>query len=54
MWSVGCIFAEMINGKPLFTGNKEADQLDKIFKIRGTPTEETFPEISKLPLWDVA
>ena len=33
VWSIGCIFAEMINGKPLFPGDSEIDELFKIFKI---------------------
>ncbi len=43
----------MINGKPLFTGVSESDQLKKIFKIRGTPNEKTYPEIKTLPDWNV-
>jgi cyclin-dependent kinase len=35
MWSVGCIFAEMVNGRPLFPGSAENDQLMKIFKTMG-------------------
>lgn len=31
IWSVGCIFAELVNKKPLFQGQSEEDQLDKIF-----------------------
>ena len=34
MWSIGCIFAEMVSGKPLFTGSSESDQLKKIFEIQ--------------------
>ncbi|XP_072886572.1 mitogen-activated protein kinase 12-like [Hemitrygon akajei] len=37
IWSVGCIFAEMFNGKILFKGNDYLDQLAKIMKITGTP-----------------
>jgi serine/threonine protein kinase len=37
VWSVGCIFAEMIMGKPLFNGNSEIDLLFKIFQLTGTP-----------------
>jgi cyclin-dependent kinase len=37
IWSVGCIFAEMINGKPLFTGTSEATQIETIFKQMGPP-----------------
>jgi len=52
MWSIGCIFAEMVNGKALFMGVSETDQLKKIFKIRGTPTENHWPEAFKLPEWN--
>ena len=47
----GCIFAEMINGSPLFTGTTEESQLDVIFRHLGTPTEANFPGISELPEW---
>jgi len=52
IWSIGCIFAEMVNGKPLFTGVSESDQLKKIFRIRGTPNEKVYPEIKNLPDWN--
>ena len=44
---------EMVNGKPLFTGSSEADQVKRIFKIRGTPNEKTWPDIAKFPDWNV-
>jgi len=43
---------EMINGKPLFTGVSETDQLKKIFKVRGTPTEKSYPDLKNLPDWN--
>jgi len=49
MWSVGCIFAEMVNGRPLFPGSSDADQLIKIFKIMGTPTLDMWPGMEQLP-----
>ena len=49
MWSVGCIFAEMMSGEPLFPGQGEADQIIKIFKIIGAPSEERWPGYSSLP-----
>ena len=33
VWSIGCIFAEMVNQKPLFPGMSEIDQLHKIFRF---------------------
>ncbi|KAL1922894.1 uncharacterized protein VTP21DRAFT_9270 [Calcarisporiella thermophila] len=49
IWSVGCIFAEMASGRPLFPGNSVQDQLTRIFKVLGTPSEETWPKVSQLP-----
>lgn len=33
IWSLGCVFAEMITGNPLFNGDSEIDQIRKIFKL---------------------
>jgi len=46
VWSIGCIFAEMVTCSPLFPGDSEIDQLFKIFRCLGTPTEETWPGVS--------
>ena len=53
MWSIGCIFAEMVLGKPLFTGNSESDQLKKIFEIMGTPNENYASQLKEFPEWGV-
>lgn len=34
MWSVGCIFGELLTQKPLFPGKSEIDQINKVFKVR--------------------
>jgi len=53
IWSVGCIFAEMANGRPLVAGTSEEDQLDRIFRLLGTPKpQRDFPGIVDLPDWD--
>jgi len=51
MWSIGCVFAEMATGKPLFTGRSSEDQLIKIFKIMGTPSLDEYPEFQELSEW---
>ncbi|CAG0895061.1 unnamed protein product [Cyprideis torosa] len=43
VWSVACIFAELHRRRPLFTGQSEADQLDKIFNAIGTPPSDRWP-----------
>lgn len=50
MWGVGCIFVEMLTGEPTFPGVRcTYNQLDKIFSVLGTPTEETWPGVTHLP-----
>jgi len=49
MWSIGCIFAEMVSRKPLFPGDSEIDQLFRIFRLLGTPNEDKWPGVSTLP-----
>lgn len=49
VWSIGCIFAEMVNRAPLFPGDSEIDQLHKIFMALGTPNERMWPGVSELP-----
>ncbi|KAL6520530.1 hypothetical protein OROMI_032292 [Orobanche minor] len=49
MWSLGCIMAELLSKEPLFSGKTEFDQLDKIFKMLGTPNEKIWPGFSELP-----
>ncbi|KAG2226813.1 hypothetical protein INT45_005778 [Circinella minor] len=49
MWSIGCIFAELVNNEPLIQGRSEIDQVDKIFKLLGVPNEKQWPGFSDLP-----
>uniref|UniRef100_A0A672IFR9 cyclin-dependent kinase n=1 Tax=Salarias fasciatus TaxID=181472 RepID=A0A672IFR9_SALFA len=46
MWGVGCIFYEMATGRPLFPGSMVEEELHFIFKLLGTPTEQTWPGIT--------
>lgn len=50
MWSVGCIFGELLTMKPLFPGKSDIDQLNRIFKDLGTPSEKIWPGYTELPL----
>ena len=49
MWAVGCIGAELVLRKPFLTGDSDLSQLTKIFEICGSPSEEQWPGVSKLP-----
>ncbi|BGP32051.1 Cyclin-dependent kinase catalytic subunit [Rhodotorula toruloides] len=49
MWSVGCIFAEMIMRQPLFPGDSEIDEIFRIFRLLGTPDEDVWPGVTNLP-----
>lgn len=49
MWSVGCIFAELLLMNALFPGKSEVDQLNRVFKELGTPSENIWTGFNKLP-----
>ena len=49
IWSVGCIFAEIVTRKALFAGDNDKDQLNKIFQIRGRPNLNEWPSLAELP-----
>ncbi|KAA8541337.1 hypothetical protein F0562_025300 [Nyssa sinensis] len=44
-WSIGCIFAEMLTGKPLFPGKNVVHQLDLMTDLLGTPPPESIARI---------
>ncbi|CAM8990282.1 unnamed protein product [Rhodiola kirilowii] len=48
LWSTGCILAELYAGKPIMPGRTEVEQLHKIFKLCGSPSEDYWKK-SKLP-----
>ncbi|XP_071736842.1 probable serine/threonine-protein kinase At1g54610 [Rutidosis leptorrhynchoides] len=48
LWSAGCILAELFAGKPIMPGRTEVEQLHKIFKLCGSPSEEYWRK-SRLP-----
>ena len=49
IWSIGCIFAEMLNLHPLFPGDSEIDQIFRIFRLLGTPDDSTWEGVTQLP-----
>ena len=51
MWSLGCIYAEMLQGRSLFFGMCEIDQLFQIYYKLGTPTAEEWPGFDELPFY---
>ncbi|OLY80099.1 Cell division control protein 2-like protein [Smittium mucronatum] len=61
MWSIGCIFGEMVTGRALFPGVSVHDELLRIFKILGTPIEtssdgqftdgQAAPDIDEFRVW---
>jgi len=51
MWSVGCIFAELLLRRPFLQGKQsDISQLDTIFTVFGTPTDTNWPDYQTLPL----
>ncbi|KAK1223817.1 hypothetical protein PQX77_013341 [Marasmius sp. AFHP31] len=50
MWSVGCIFAELLSKEPLFQAKGELELISMIFKLLGPPTKDSWPEYTTLPL----
>ncbi|KAH8019731.1 hypothetical protein HPB51_021090 [Rhipicephalus microplus] len=58
VWRIGCIFFELLTGKTLLCWNSEIDQLFRIFRVLGTPTVQSWPDVMQLknykaafPIW---
>ncbi|KAL9940165.1 hypothetical protein V8E36_000870 [Tilletia maclaganii] len=49
VWSVGCIFAELMLRTPYLPGESDAAQVNVIYKALGSPTEKDWPGHSLLP-----
>lgn len=47
LWGVGCVFFEILSLFPLFPGNNELDQINKIHNILGTPPKELLEKFKK-------
>jgi serine/threonine protein kinase len=50
VWSIGCIFAEILTGKPLFPGRNVVHQLELITDLLGTPSAEEIAKVCALIL----
>ena len=46
LWSVGCIFGEMINRSPIFPGENDIDQLGIVIRALGTPNNDIWPGVT--------
>jgi serine/threonine protein kinase len=48
MWSVGCVLAELLNGRPLFPASSEPEMLKSIWNFCGYPSEKSWPQFKQL------
>ena len=46
MWSVGCILAELLLGKPVFPGTSTLNQLDRVLEVTGRPSQTDVESIN--------
>jgi mitogen-activated protein kinase 15 len=46
MWSMGCILAELLLGKPVFPGTSTLNQLDRVMEVTGRPSQEDIDSIN--------
>src|SRR5690606_7499163 len=51
LWSMALVVAEMICGEALLAGDSEIGQLFETFQLLGTPNEQMWPGVTKLPDW---
>jgi len=47
VWSLGCVAAELILGRPLFPGRDCVEQLVEIFQVLGTPTRDEIESMNR-------
>ena len=49
LWSLGCVFGELLTGLPLFTASNEIEQIVRISNLLGSPDPDNWPSITQLP-----
>lgn len=51
VWACGCVLAELLAWRPLFPGETDIDQLQRVLALRGTPDVwlDDWPEVASLP-----
>jgi len=49
MWSTGCVFGELLTGKPVMPGRTEVEQIHKIFKLCGSPSDDYWQKLEVPP-----
>ena len=54
IWAIGPIVVEMVTKRPLFPGDCEIDEIYKIFRLLGTPSEKQWPSCTSLQDWNPA
>ncbi|GJN90918.1 hypothetical protein Rhopal_003932-T1 [Rhodotorula paludigena] len=45
IWSVGCVLAELLGGRPIFKGKDYIDQLNIVLHFLGTPSDNTLRRV---------
>lgn len=51
VWAIGCLFAEMMAGEPLFPGDSDIDQLFLIIKVMGKMSQRHQQLIGRNPMY---
>lgn len=53
LWSLGCIFAELLTLEPLFPGTSDIDQLSRIINVLGNLNKEAWSSCINLPDYNI-
>ncbi|KAJ7174296.1 kinase-like domain-containing protein [Mycena filopes] len=49
MWGIGCVLGEMFMRRPILPGTSDLDQLEKIWRLCGSPNQHSWPNFERLP-----